>query len=113
MRKYEVKETQQIVKKKTVEITCDLCGVNGYAHIHNVGIIGDHRTECVVEWKHDEDHYTDVTTTIALERATNYSGEDGSNEYLFFDVCPECFKQELIPFLKSKGAEPQKANYYW
>ena len=30
-----------------------------------------------------------------------------------FDICPKCFDEVLVPFLKSKGAEPRVEENDW
>lgn len=30
----------------------------------------------------------------------------GRKERTWFDICPECFRDKLLPWLKSQGAEP-------
>ena len=50
-------------------------------------------------------------TTVKLNEAMCYPG-DCYGETTSFDICPDCFKDKLIPWIKSQsGAEPRKMDY--
>ena len=103
MREHNIKETNTVVRKKIIEIKCDLCGDSGFGHVHTLSCVGDHRTNCEVEWPSVDDgnYYTDVSTTIALAQRVSYCGNSESEEHFFFDICPICFREKLVPWMKA------------
>lgn len=34
-------------------------------------------------------------------------------DYTEYDVCTECFKSKIIPFMESLGAKPKVTEYHW
>ena len=47
-------------------------------------------------------HYEVKETEIRLKTGSNYP-EGGSGEETTIDICPECFTEKLIPWVKSQG----------
>lgn len=87
---------RRYTEKRVDGITCDICGeTHPYDH-----------------WKHDT--FEVLETEVSLTTGFQYP-EGGSREITSFDICPKCFKEILIPFLKEKfGAEPRKEEKdYW
>ena len=81
-----------IVEKRT----CDLCGKDG-ANAWNAGSydIGE----------------TEITVKIHQKEGEDYGEYGGSGTEYDIDLCPECFKNELVPWLKSQGADIQEKEW--
>lgn len=52
-------------------------------------------------------HYGEFAD-IRIESVCGERFPDGSSEYqrLQFDLCPDCWNNKLLPYLKSQGVEP-------
>ncbi len=51
-----------------------------------------------------------LETTVSLR--TGYSdSEGGSGQETAFDICPECFRNHLIPMLMEQGAKPTESEW--
>ena len=69
-----------------IRTTCDMCGkVSKYD-----------------DWA--EDNYEVQEVTIKYNEGTHYP-EGGYGNITSVDLCPECFKIKLVPFLISEGVE--------
>ncbi len=81
--------------EKTVEcgLRCDLCG-----------------DESKSSWQSDSYDATEVEVLLT-EGSRSPEGGDGTRTG--FDICPTCFKEQLVPWMESRGAKPQfeKWNY--
>jgi hypothetical protein len=103
MRTYKKREVSRVVTEKILStLTCDLCGRP------NCGEEKD-------EWELAERNHT--TVTIKYESLTfGYEG-DGESERISFDICPGCFKDKLIPFVRQNSSVPDWKPYheenYW
>ena len=86
MKKFERRKVE-IERDELVEVNCDLC--------HNITKTGD--------WAQGAYDVADVA--VELEEGKHYP-DCRSTEVTTFDICPKCFKEKLIPWLKSQGAEP-------
>jgi len=78
------------------ELRCDICG---RAAPH---------PEDSYPWSDGMYEVHDVV--IELREGTQYP-EGGAGEETSFDICPECFKECLIPVLFAMGAQPRKKNW--
>ena len=90
----KIKETKKRVKEFTVttEVKCDICGAIAPC------------PDCYdAEWA--KESYNISTATIELKEGASFPA-GGSWIETTFDICPTCFKEKLIPFIKSFGGEP-------
>lgn len=99
MKKYVKK---QITSEVTVleEQTCDLCG----AKAKKPGIL----------WSggiYDVDE-TEISVTIRQRSGENYPDNGSGTEHVI-DLCPKCFKERLIPWLRSQGATIEEKEWDW
>jgi len=96
MRKYKkVKEIQEL--NRLDEITCDICGKKGkFAY------------EGETEWGNYT--YEELTVTICMNEGNCYP-EGGSGKRIYFDICPVCFRNKLIPLLESLGARAYEEEW--
>ena len=93
MRKYKTYTPPQREIKTLDTITCDLCG-----------------SVTKNNWKQDS---TDVEK-IRVFRVTGYGCPSGGQATdTSFDICPDCFDNKLVPWLKSQGAKPTIKNSDW
>ena len=96
MKKYEKK----IIPQKEIElvsgISCDLCGKEGFQE----------------NW--EKSYYsvdeTEVSVTIRQKEGRSYP-DGGWHTEVDIDICPECFKNTLIPFLKEKGVKIEEKEF--
>lgn len=95
MRKYEkVKET--VERERLVETTCDLCGVKA--------IKGD--------WDSSSYSVNEVEVEVKVRQNDGSAYPDsGWGTELKVDICPKCFKETLIPFLREKGAKIEEREW--
>lgn len=57
------------------------------------------------EWD-KQDNYDVRETEVSMSLGSHYPNGERYVDETTFDICPSCFADVLIPFLKSKGAEP-------
>ena len=54
----------------------------------------------------------DSVEEIQISHKSGWSYPDcGAGDLTEFDVCSQCFKENLIPWFKSQGAEPQVSEW--
>lgn len=95
MKKYTKVSKMEIIKEyDRLDLTiCDICGdstKNG--------------------WK--DGWYDAHESEISMKTGFNYP-EGGSGVTLTFDICPKCFTDKLIPWVKSFGGEPTVKEWDW
>lgn len=87
MKNYKkIKVTEQVVES----ITCDLC------HKSYKPESANSETEIHISITESEFHY-----------------DYGYGRKTEIDLCPDCFKNKLIPFLKQNGAECKEEEFDW
>lgn len=98
----------KIYKKKVIpakEVTvveqrkCDLCGKIGK----------DDRWESKSSYEINE---TVIEIEIRQKEGASYP-EGGSGTKYEIDLCPDCFKNRLIPWLQSQGADIKTEEWDW
>jgi len=98
MRHYETK-TVAVERRVCVSITCDLC----------------HRTqEGTDRWEAAmyEINETQVQITVLQKEGSSYP-DGGSGDEVVIDICPECFKGKLIPWVESHGTRVERKDWDW
>ena len=98
-----ITEQQQRTSTITVlvKMTCDLCGREARAG----------------QW-HGSDHScwdvneTEVEVTVRSKEGQSYP-EGGSGTEFVVDVCPWCFRDRLLPWLRSQGAHIEEREWDW
>ena len=98
---------QRAVPAKTttvvVAVVCDLCGAETKDR-YNWGGGSWQRDETTVEMK----------TRAVIEHNTGDSyPEGGSGTVYRVDICPTCFHEKLVPWLRGQGAEIGEKEYEW
>jgi hypothetical protein len=91
--KIKVVVPEKIEERNSKKI-CDICKKESSYHSRNWG--NDSFNVKEVEIKMNEGH----------------AYPDGSfGEYIIYDICPDCFKNKIIPFMDSLGAKPRIEEY--
>jgi len=95
VRKYETK-SKCINQDYLIEISCDLCG----------------RKAKNENWDASsyEINETEIEVTVRYKNGSVHPG-GGWGTNLIVDICPKCFKDELIPFLESKGTKIEEREW--
>jgi hypothetical protein len=91
-------------KKETKEtgVVCDICQV----FFEGVSI-------CGLETAFPKDYYRRVEVAVGISDIESYPS-GGSSTALIFDICPNCFRDKVIPVLKDKfGVIPREINKDW
>lgn len=89
---------------------CDLCG----ATTHKTALGGRQTPDWWV--KNPKEHYTggEETVTMSYHKANyGYGDSGGTGSAVSVDLCPTCFLEKLIPWLKSQGVSPKEDEYYF
>ena len=96
-RRFEtVTETKKC--EKLVETTCDLCGKKA-----------DRGEWESAMYKVGE---SEISVTVKQREGDSFPG-GGSGTSYEVDMCPDCFRNRLIPWLKSQGAKIKEAEWDW
>ncbi len=95
MKKYRTIEKKVETKEfKVVDsITCDLCG-----------------DETNKNWKTEP--YDATETDISMKTGNDWP-EGGSGDLIEVDICPTCFKDKLIPWVRSQGGTETVTEWDW
>jgi len=98
MKVYETKTIPVHEFRFVARRSCDLCGLLTEGDDWHAGT-----------WEVNE---TTVRIEIKQKKGDNYP-EGGSGTEYEIDICPDCFKNKLVPWLKSQGADIQQKEWYW
>ena len=95
MRKFET-YTETAEGTRLVETACDLCGAiakrgNWESSFYEVAEV-------------------EVEITVRQKDGSAYP-EGGSGTEIVVDICPICFKEKLVPFLRSQGAKIEERGW--
>jgi len=95
MRIYKEEKVTSIVEK-LVETKCDLCG--------KIASRGD--------WESSSYEVNEVEIEVVVRQKDGSSYPDGGcgTNYIV-DMCPECFKTKLVPWLESQGATCKRVEW--
>lgn len=97
MREYET-ITEEHTSTHCSKVICDLCGKEGR----------DGGWDCG-DYQFDE---TTLQVKVLAKKGHAYP-EDYYGHKLVVDLCPECFRSELVPWLNSKGADIKEQEFGW
>jgi hypothetical protein len=89
----EIKKTVEVpatTKVVTEKVVCDLCA----ATIPREG------------------NYEVNEVAVSHKTGSSYP-EGGSGDILKFDLCPACFNEKLVPWLRSQGVTRQSEEWGW
>lgn len=96
MRRYEDKQVTH-TERQCVELRCDLCGRKGSP---------------AREWETAayEVNKTEVSVTVRAKQGEAYP-EGGNGTEFSIDICPTCFREKLVPWLRSQGAKIEEREW--
>lgn len=97
-----MKNYENVVKtyeaSELIEMKCDLCG----------------KVSKNDDWSIDNNDVNEVELSVTVHQKQGWSCSDGgSGEEYVIDLCPDCFKNRLIPWLKSEGATIEQKEWWW
>jgi hypothetical protein len=90
MRHYEMVEVPARKVRNHVKTTCDLCGATAKKGCWDSA-----------EWETDK---TNLDVRVTHYRQNDY-GNSADVEKMMVDLCPKCFENKLVPWLREQGAE--------
>ena len=99
MKLYEKKVVPERVTEMQAGLQCDLCGAKS-----------KHRDDWATE--NFEDSETEIKISGSQREGTSYP-EGGIGTEYEIDLCPKCFKERLVPWLRSEGAKIEETEWYW
>ena len=103
MRKIE-KVTREVVSNRAVEVHCDLCQAKGEPTYE-----GDESNEWTTEASANN-----ISETTLVMRLGWGCLDGGSSVQHRVDICPECFTDKLLPWLKEEhNVEVHKHETDW
>jgi hypothetical protein len=91
--------TVPTVREITESVTCDLC-----KQVFTTAQPSGH----VVEWS--SGYGTREETGVVFAEGDAWPG-DIDITYKYWHICPPCFREKLIPWLQSFGAQPSIVEY--
>jgi len=92
-----IKEVE-MTTKILAYIQCDICGKKADKHDWSTGTYDVNETEFKI--------------LIRQRNGVNYPEGGWGTEYEA-DICPNCFKDKLIPWLDSQGCKVKKKQWDW
>jgi hypothetical protein len=98
MRRYETK-TVEVERTNCVKLVCDLC--------HRIREGTDQWEACCYEVND-----TEVQVTVRQKEGKSYP-DCGFGDEVVIDICPECFKTKLIPWVESHGTVIERKDWNW
>jgi len=94
-------EEKIIKRQECVQRICDICGKES-------------NVDSETSWDRGSWDVDDTIISIKVEHREGYSSSDGgSGERYDIDICPDCFKKELTPFLKTKCKNIKLEDWIW
>ena len=98
MRIYEEKTRPALKEKVCVRRRCDLCGLESKS----------------ADWLCGAYEIAESEVKVSVTQRTGESYPEGGVGTEFeVDICPQCFKDKLVPWLKSQGANVVEQEWDW
>lgn len=98
MRHYETETVPATTREKLAKTTCDLCGAEA--------------KEGNWESSSYEVNEVEIEVTVRQKDGDNYPEGGWGTDYTV-DMCPDCFKNKLIPWLESQGCKAERKEWDW
>jgi hypothetical protein len=93
-------EQERVEKFQEVSISCDLCGA----------IASGRNNGCEeVDW--GSETYEVAVSSVYFRAGNDIPMVGGEGDRATADICPDCFKAKLIPWLNSQGANVHVKEY--
>lgn len=93
MKKYEKLIIPASERDTLVETTCDLCG-----------------DATQTGWRRGQ--FDAAETEVRMRTGESYP-DNGGGDDTTIDICPKCFAEKLIPWVKSQGGNPTTKPWDW
>ena len=94
-------QTEERIETKTythtTKLTCDLCGA-----------VAPRPYDPWVNYEGDVDR-----VTMSYKKGSHWFNDGGDIKEELFDICPNCWKTKVVPWLKSQGATPRQDESSW
>jgi hypothetical protein len=91
------KEVRTVEDEVITKCTCDICG-----------------QESVQPFDDPDQWGRFASSSVEMTEGTSYGSDGGSTVTTRFDICPKCFKEELIPYIsRRRNIEPEKIEKDW
>jgi len=84
---------RQVKSEVVTRLQCDICKRVAQDHLHRHA----------PNWSTLESDANE--TTVTMRTGSTWPG-GGSGEKVEIDICPDCFRDKLIPWVKEQGGEP-------
>lgn len=99
MKKYEERIDNSPRKYKVLlERCCDLCGFKAKSE----------------DWGSSRYNVNETDIQVTCKQKDGNSWPEGGSGYEYeIDLCPSCFKNKLVPWLQSQGANIQQIDWDW
>ena len=98
MKVYETKTIPAHESRYVARRKCDLCGLETKGN----------------DWSAEKWNVNETTIKIEITQKEGHSyPEGGSGTEYEIDICPDCFKNKLVLWLKSQGADVQQKDWDW
>lgn len=91
--------TPVTIQQETIKATCDLCGR-----------AATRSTPIENAW--DRESFEVADTEIRCRTGKSYPDSGGGLEWIV-DLCPQCFQERLVPWLRSQGAKIESQEWDW
>lgn len=98
MKVYKTVDVPATTREVLVKRRCDLCGKESKSSDWDAGSY--------------EVNETEIKITMKQKEGSNYP-EGGSGTEYEIDLCPDCFTERLVPWLKSEGATIEESEWDW
>ena len=98
MKHYIEREVPARKDKSYDKTTCDLCGKE------------TKRGNWAESWY--EINETEISIAVRQKDGSSYP-DGGMGTKYEVDMCPECFKNKLIPWLEAQGCSTKREDWYW
>jgi hypothetical protein len=102
----ETREEEVRIEKRevVVAVTCDLCK----RRFENASP----STDETVAWTDNSKQRQETTVRLHDAEYDEYE-YGGRSKTVVFDICPDCFADRLVPWLKEQGADPNTDKDFW
>jgi len=98
MKLYKKEDVPASTREILIKRKCDLCGMESKSSDWDGGTY--------------EVKETEIKITIKQREGSSYP-EGGLGTKYEIDLCPECFKKRMVPWLISEGATIKNQNWDW
>ena len=105
MKEIKLENIPQTSRKRVKAVICDICKTRSPR--------GDNYSKYWELEDQELNPQSGIDITVKMKEETQLWNDGGESKTTSFDICPKCFKEELIPFLESKGAKPEIEEVDW